>query len=72
MGAAGARSVRISVWQCPLDVRVVLLVHEEERYHMEVLMCLAACCTIVGFILDRIEANRRMKGGDQEDGAREK
>lgn len=39
---------------------------------MEVSMSLAACCTIVWFVLDRIEANYRAKRGDQEDDAQEK
>lgn len=38
---------------------------------MEILMCLAACCTIVGFVLDLVQTYRRTKGGFKKDGAQE-
>lgn len=38
---------------------------------MEILMCLAACCTIAGFAFDLIETIRRAKGGFKEDDAQE-
>lgn len=39
---------------------------------MEVLTCLAACCTIVGFVLDLVKTCRRTKGGFKEDDVQEK
>ena len=38
---------------------------------MEVLTCLAACCTIARFVLDLVKTYRRAKGGFKEDGAQE-